>query len=411
MKSPMAYACYNTNKEIRLSSSSGAIFSSLAEWVLKRQGVVYGVTMSEDCYSAEFISVTRREDLAKLRGSKYLQAKVGNTYKAVKSDLLSGKMILFSGTGCQVNGLRGFLGKEYDNLICVDVICHGAPSPALWREYAEYQERKNNGKLKCVNFRCKDNSWVDFGMKEIIDRIPEGASQRLYISKDTDSYMQMFLRNYCLRPSCYECIAKEVKTSDLTIADFWGINNVVPEMNDGAGASLVLVRTNKGKSIFESIKMDVELKAVTYEESVKNNSAEFKSCDRPIQRNMFFGDMNGMSFEELAKKYNMEVLTMVGFLDGINESLKVENPIEELEDTTEVSLEYDPEKLYKNMVDAKADWLYNLEEWDNLLTPERRKELYKEQKLSGTVIKEKKVGRNDPCPCGSGKKYKYCCGR
>ena len=115
--------------------------------------------------------------------------------------------------------------------------------------------------------------------------------------------------------------------------------------------------------------------------------------------------------EELAKKYNMEVLTMVGFLDGINESLKVENPIEELEDTTEVSLEYDPEKLYKNMVDAKADWLYNLEEWDNLLTPERRKELYKEQKLSGTVIKEKKVGRNDPCPCGSGKKYKYCCGR
>ena len=115
--------------------------------------------------------------------------------------------------------------------------------------------------------------------------------------------------------------------------------------------------------------------------------------------------------EELAKKYNMEVLTMVGFLDGINESLKVENPIEELEDTTEVSLEYDPEKLYKNMVDAKADWLYNLEEWDNLLTPERRKELYKEQKLSGTVIKEKKVGRNDPCPCGSGNKYKYCCGR
>ena len=115
--------------------------------------------------------------------------------------------------------------------------------------------------------------------------------------------------------------------------------------------------------------------------------------------------------KELAEKYGTEVLVMTGFLDGINESLKVENPIEELEDTTEVSLEYDPEKLYKNMVDAKADWLYNLEEWDNLLTPERRKELYKEQKLSGTVIKEKKVGRNDPCPCGSGKKYKYCCGR
>lgn len=307
MESPMAYACYNIDKGVRLSSSSGAIFSSLAEWILERQGVVYGVTMSEDCYSAEFISVTSREDLVKLRGSKYLQAKVGNTYRCVKSNLTSGKLVLFSGTGCQVNGLRSFLGKEYDNLICVDVICHGAPSPALWREYAEYQERNNNGKLKGVNFRCKDNSWEDFGMKEIIDRIPKGDSKKLYISKDTDSYMQMFLRNYCLRPSCYECVAKEVKTSDLTIADFWGINNVAPEMNDGVGTSLVLVRTSKGENIFESISTDIQLKAVTYEEGVKSNSAEFKSCVRPLQRDMFFNDMNSMSFEELEKKYTAPV--------------------------------------------------------------------------------------------------------
>ena len=115
--------------------------------------------------------------------------------------------------------------------------------------------------------------------------------------------------------------------------------------------------------------------------------------------------------KELAEKYGQEVLTMVGFLDGINDSLKNPNPIETMTEDTVVNLGYDTELLYKNMVDAKADWLYNLEEWDNLLTPERRKELYKEQKLSGTVIKEKKVGRNDPCPCGSGKKYKYCCGR
>lgn len=138
----MAYACYNIDKGDRLSSSSGAIFSSLAEWVLKRHGIVYGITMSEDCYSAEFISVTNREDLVKLRGSKYLQAKVGNTYRSVESNLISGKLVLFSGTGCQVNGLKSFLGKEYDNLICVDVICHGVSSPVLLREYAEYQEEK-----------------------------------------------------------------------------------------------------------------------------------------------------------------------------------------------------------------------------------------------------------------------------
>ena len=115
--------------------------------------------------------------------------------------------------------------------------------------------------------------------------------------------------------------------------------------------------------------------------------------------------------EELAKKYNMEVLTMVGFLDGINESLKTPNNLEELTETREVSLDYDKEKLYYNMVACKADWLYELPQWDNLLDEATRKDLYKKQKLSGTIVKGKKIGRNDPCPCGSGKKYKQCCGK
>ena len=115
--------------------------------------------------------------------------------------------------------------------------------------------------------------------------------------------------------------------------------------------------------------------------------------------------------KELAEKYNVQVSVMVGFLDGINDSLKTPNPIEEMEEDTVVSLEFDKEKLYYNMVEAKADWLYELPQWDNILTPERRKELYKEQKASGTIVKEKKVGRNEPCPCGSGKKFKFCCGK
>ncbi len=116
--------------------------------------------------------------------------------------------------------------------------------------------------------------------------------------------------------------------------------------------------------------------------------------------------------KELAEKYNTEILIMTGFLDGINESLKgYENPIDTMEEDTEVKIEIDPEKLYYNMVGAKAEWLYTLPQWDALLTPERRKELYKEQKSSTTIVKDKKIGRNDPCPCGSGKKYKYCCGR
>lgn len=113
----------------------------------------------------------------------------------------------------------------------------------------------------------------------------------------------------------------------------------------------------------------------------------------------------------LAEKYNIDVMTMVGFLDGINDSLKEQNPIEEMEEDTEVNLVFDKDLLYKNMVGAKADWLYELEEWNDIFSEEKKKELYKEQKISTTIVKGHKVGRNDPCPCGSGKKYKKCCGQ
>ena len=307
MKLEKAYACYNTDKEVRLSSSSGAVFSSLAEYVLDKHGVIYGVAMSEDCYGAEFIAVTDREKLIRLRGSKYLQAKVGHTFRQVKEDLLSGKLVLFTGTGCQVNGLKNFLGKAYGNLICVDFICHGVPSPALWREYAQYQEQKHGGKLIGINFRCKDDSWTDFGMKEVLDRIPEEMAKKLYISKDKDSFMQMFLRDYCLRPSCYECAAKKMRMSDLTIADFWGINDVAPEMNDGMGTSLILIRTDKGQESFNHISDGMKLKEVSYEAGVKGNPAEFRSCARPPQRDTFFSDMHTMSFEELKGKYTAPI--------------------------------------------------------------------------------------------------------
>ena len=115
--------------------------------------------------------------------------------------------------------------------------------------------------------------------------------------------------------------------------------------------------------------------------------------------------------KELAEKYGQDVMTMVGFLDGINDSLKTANPIETMEEDTVVSLAFDKELLYKNMIDAKADWLYGLPQWDKIFDAETKKRLYREQKQSGTVRKAKKIGRNDPCPCGSGKKYKFCCGK
>lgn len=281
-----SYAAIYKNQEIREHSSSGGVFSVIAE----KFDVVYGVAMTEDCYGAEMIRI--EGDITPLRGSKYFQAKVGDTFKKVKADLLSGKSVLFSGTGCQINGLKCFLGKEYENLVCVDVICHGTPSPKLWREYVRYQESKH-GKLEKVNFRCKDVNWNDFGMKE----------NQLYISKDNDAFMQMFLRNYCLRPACYECHAKSYKKADLTIADFWGIENIAPEMNDGRGTSLVITRTNKGKILFDKVKSELKWKAVSYEDGVKGNPSEYSSVNKPELRNSFFSDLDTLPFEEIEKKY------------------------------------------------------------------------------------------------------------
>lgn len=297
------YFGYNTNQKIRLSSSSGGIFTALAENVLCQEGIVFGVAMSDDCYSAEYIRVTDKNSLPRLRGSKYLQAKVGDTFKLVKNDLLSGKVVLFTGTGCQVNGLRCFLGRDFENLICVDVICHGAPSPTLWKKYAEYQEERNNGKLCHINFRCKDDGWNDFRVQEVLNDVTQNKEKRVYISKDKDPYMQMFLKNYSLRPSCYSCMVKSKKLSDLTIADFWGIEKIAPEMNDGKGSSLVLIRTKKGQNFFSGISHDMRLYEVSYEEGVASNPAEYKSCERPPQRSDFFLDMHSMSFEDLASKY------------------------------------------------------------------------------------------------------------
>ena len=211
----------------------------------------------------------------------------------VKYDLLDGKTVLFSGTGCQVNGLKMFLGREFDNLFCVDIICHGVPSPFLWEKYIKYLENANNKKVRSVNFRCKEEGWESYVMKE----------NAMFISKDADPYMQMFLRDYCLRPSCYNCKAKGHKQSDMTIADFWGINNVAPEMNDNKGISCVILRSEKAIKFFDQLCLNLHCKEVSYEDAVKENPSEFSSSKKPPERDAFYQDMNSMSFSELAQKY------------------------------------------------------------------------------------------------------------
>lgn len=295
---PTTYAAKIKDDEIRNQSSSGGLFSILANYILSKSGVVYGVAMNNTQKSAEFIRVDNIEDLAKLRGSKYLQATIDDAYKQVKEDLVSSRKVLFSGVPCQINGLKLYLGKEYDNLLIVEVICHGTPSPALWEKYFNYLENKYNAKIEKVNFREKRNGWKTFGLTEDGDNISQ------YLNQHQDPYMQMFLRNYCLRPSCYACKAKELESmADLTIADFWGIQNVVPEMDDDKGTSLVIVHSEKGKAVLEETKDEYIGKEVSFEQGVKGNPSYHSSVLIPKERDIFFKDMNTMEFDQLQDKY------------------------------------------------------------------------------------------------------------
>lgn len=281
------YAAYY-NHEVRKQSSSGGMFSLIAS----KYEVVYGVTMTEDSHGAEFRRMCG--DVAQLRGSKYFQAKIGDTFREVKQDLKLGRRVLFTGTGCQVNGLKMFLQREYDNLLTIDVICHGVPSPKLWDIYASDQEAQMGGKkLSHVNFRCKNYREYDFYVKE----------NELFSPKETDPFLQMFLNDYCLRPACYQCHAKKMKLSDLTIGDFWGIEEVAPELDDGMGTSLVITRTEKGQALFEQLKKQIIWKEVSYEEGIHLNPAEYRSPIRPPERDTFFSDLSSLDFRQMKEKY------------------------------------------------------------------------------------------------------------
>lgn len=281
------YAAYYDNK-IRMDSSSGGLFSVIASYF----DVVYGVAMTDDCRDAEFRRIDNG-NIAPLRGSKYIQAKVGETFLQVKQDLVDGKEVLFTGTACQINGLRCFLQKEYQNFTTVDVICHGAPTAKYWQKYIE---DKN---VSRVNFRAKDGGWTGYtyGMK----------LNDTYIPYDRNDFMSLYVKDYAIRPSCYKCICKSNKLSDITLGDFWGIENIASEMDDNKGTSVVIVRTEKGQNLFEAIKPKLKYKEVCYEDGVRQNPSEYSSSKKPDYREQFFRDLEVISFDELYKKYVPQV--------------------------------------------------------------------------------------------------------
>lgn len=293
----IGYAAYNKDETIRLKSSSGGIFTLLAEWIIQQGGVVVGATMTEDCKSVQHTIAETIEDLENLRGSKYLQSIVGMIFKSVKKYLDSGRLVLFTGTPCQVSGLYSYLGKKYDNLYTQDLICHGVPSPLIWKNYVELRERKSGASARRTFFRHKKYGWKRYSM------LFEFSNNIEYLKyMGDDPYMKGFLQNIYLRSSCYHCAFKTTeRQADITLADFWGIQKVLPEIDDDKGASFVWIHSLKGKQLFESLKKELDMLEIECDTALKYNPSAVKTVSPHPKSDYFWKNYNGTNLEELIK--------------------------------------------------------------------------------------------------------------
>lgn len=295
------YAAINPNEEIRLNSSSGGIFTLLAEKVIADGGVVFGARFDEHWEVVHDYCETSA-GLAAFRGSKYVQSRIGACYQQAENFLKTGRRVLFSGTACQIAGLHRFLGKEYDNLLTVDVICHGVPSPLVWRKYVEAIKTRpqniigknttlhfadKNTAIAGIAFRDKSSGWKRYGFT--VRSIDENNPERILFWEPfyENLFMGGFLKDIYLRPSCYSCPSKSGKAqSDITLGDYWGIEHHHPAMDDDKGTSLVLLHTDKGRMAFGAL--DCSIEASTYEQALAGNPSIEDSVKEPALRRYFY---------------------------------------------------------------------------------------------------------------------------
>ena len=299
-KNPKAFAVINDDEKIRMESSSGGVFTAVAKKVIEENGIVFGVKLDEH-QKAVFSFTENVEGLSEFRGSKYFQAQVGNAFKECKNFLIENKKVLFTGTPCQIEGLKLFLGKEYENLLTMDIICHGVPSPLVWKKYTEFCEKKFASRIVKTAFRRKNDGWKQYSLSFTFANDSEYCASLI-----KDPYLRIFLKDVCLRESCYNCPSKKInRVSDITIADFWGIKNFAPEFDDDKGTSLVIMHSKKGEEIFSDLE-NCRVKEITLENGLKYNPAMVRSCVRPKGRECFFDDLENSSFEKVLSKYSKD---------------------------------------------------------------------------------------------------------
>lgn len=293
------FAAINLNEEIRFKSSSGGIFSLLAKEIIRQNGIVFGAAFSDDYKSVYHIAIDNETEIEKLRGSKYVQSKIGDCYEQVKNYLDDGKKVLFTGTPCQIEGLYTYLMKPYEGLYTQDIICHGVPSPIVWKKYVEERERKASSKVKNIFFRYKKYGWKAYSL------LLEFENDSKYIKNlSEDSYMRAFLSDNILRPSCYKCLFKGVnRKADITLADFWGIDQYLPKMDDDKGTSAVIANSKKGLQLIESIGTFLEIENISIEDIKKGNPALVDSAKMGMHRGVFFAELESNDIELLVDKY------------------------------------------------------------------------------------------------------------
>lgn len=290
------YAAKNKADEVRFNSSSGGMFTLLAEEILRQGGVVVGAALDSKLVVRHVI-VDKLADLAKLRGSKYVQSEIGTIYSEVRSLLNAGRKVLFSGTPCQIAGLKGYLVKPFANLITVDVVCHGVPSPKVYQKHLMELAQEAGEPVVQVRFRDKSKGWKHGETLFLTEHKRFGGSKR------QETYMRLFLNNISIRPSCGDCAFNNKRSlADLTIADYWGIDKQFPYFDDDKGVTLVLVNSQAGAALLENLNGKADFLQSDFAKGAEYNQAVSKSLPLHTQREFFFAQLEHYTLKEMVEK-------------------------------------------------------------------------------------------------------------
>lgn len=300
-----AFAALSKNDSLRMESSSGGVFSELSKIVLKSGGIIYGASYDKNG-SVEHIGVDNMENLGKLRGAKYSQSSLKDSFSTIKSQLDSGINVLFSGTPCQVGGLKAFLKKDYNNLLCIDFVCHGVPSPLVWKKYVKYRAQidDNDNPPDYINLRNKESGWTNYSYSV---EFAYSKGKRYLQKNNEDLFMNLFINNYILRNSCSACHFKGYsRVSDITLGDFWGIWDINSEMDDNRGTSLVLIHSVKGEELFRVASGNIKSSQVTLEQASMMNPSLLQSSIPQPNRDKVLSDIIQNGFETVIPIFQSE---------------------------------------------------------------------------------------------------------